>query len=147
MYHSKAEKSVAVAGASFTAGATFTASIDRLGYDFVSMDLITATSNTPTNTLTVLKVTEGDTSSITSASAITNLTGGTSTGNFTIPNADSSNPNIFRIDVDCRGRKRYLFVSASPQTTQIIALAARLRRAKQSPQTTTDQGTLLTVNA
>ena len=149
MYSSKAEKRVALAGASITAGATATFMIDRAGFDAVSLDVMATTVAVAANNFSVFKVTENDTPTIGTATGIPTLTGGTAAGNFTIPNADTVVSNIQYIqslDIDCRARKRYLFISVSPQATQTIAMSARLRRAKQSPLTTTDQGTLLSVS-
>jgi hypothetical protein len=131
------EKSVyGLLGTGVTNGATVTARIDRLGFDHLSLDLVMGTADVVSNSPSVLKFTEGDTTVLTNASAVTELTGGTATGNFTIPAADTANPNAYRFNIDLRGRKRYLFLSVSPRTTQQTIFAGRLRRAKETPAAT-----------
>src|SRR5262245_15375647 len=124
MHPLKAAKRVrSLLGTGVTNGATVTARIDRYGYDDVSISVITGTADVVSNTPSVLKITESETTDATNFTAITPLTGGTAantSGFFTIPNADTSNANEFVIDVDCRGRKRYLLVTISPRTTQEV---------------------------
>ena len=40
---------------------------------------------------------------------------------------------ISRIEVDLRGKKRYLAVNASPNTDTVIVIAARLGRGEEGP--------------
>ncbi len=139
---------MAASGTGITNGGTVTSSVDRLGYDFVQLNIVLGTSDTPSDKPSVLKVQEGDTTS--SYADITPLVGGSAantSGYFTIPSADSSNPNIYRFNIDCKGRKRYLKLTLSPTTTQVGAALWLLARAKEAPIGTTAQGTLLSVYA
>jgi hypothetical protein len=132
---SKSKSVVTLCGTGVTNGATVTAMVDTLGYKRASIDLITGTANVVSNKPSVLTLYHGATTAYTSATAI--ATGGT---DFTIANADTSNANIYRLDVDTRGRQRYLFVAASPRTTQEVAVVARLGQADESSASATDLG-------
>jgi hypothetical protein len=122
-----------------TNGATVTAAIDRLGYDHMSLDVVAGTANVVSNTFTTLKLSESDITDATGYSDIAAFTGGGDDG-FTIGNQLTNALNVYRFDVDLRGRKRYLKVTASPQTTQAIIANARLSKAEQIPDSATDVG-------
>jgi hypothetical protein len=122
---SKAE--IVISPTSTTNGATTTGSFDTKGYDYVELDVCTTTSNATSNNLSVLTLSEGDTT----ASYAAVSTGDT---DFTIADADTSSDQVvatFRIDT--RARKRYLKLSASPVTTQTIWAHAKLSRGDAAP--------------
>lgn len=121
--------------ASFTNGATASGNIDTKGYDWLTLDLAMSTSNDTTNNPSVLKITESDDTVVTNFAAITGLTGDS---DFTIPAAVTQGDWGVKFNIDLRGRKRYLKVSASPVTTQVIAAIANLGVGEQSPVNTTD---------
>jgi len=127
---------IAISQASTTNAATATGRIDTLGYDFLSLDVITSTSDDTTNNPSVLKLTEGDTTVISSASAIDAFTGDDSDG-FTIPASVTSGNWGVKFNVDLRPRKRYLFVSVSPLTTQVITAIGNLFKGETTPVNTT----------
>lgn len=128
---------LAIMPASFTNGATATGMIDTLGYDQLNLDIIQATSNAVTNNLSVCKLAEADVTTISSASDITEFVGD-GAGGFTVPNADTSDPQLYKLNVDLRARKRYLFLSLSPVTTQILGAVANLDKGKEAPISATD---------
>jgi hypothetical protein len=128
---------IAIDGASTTNAGTATGMIDTLGYSYATIDIKTSTSNNVTNNPSVLKLTEGDTTAITSASAVSGFTGDT---DFTIPAAVTSGSWGAKFNVDLRGRKRYLFVSVSPVTTQTIDAVANLFRGEDAPNDATKAG-------
>lgn len=115
-------------GASVATSATATAVIDTLGYNYLTVDVDLSTASSD---VSVLKFEEGDTTS--SYAAITGLTGGTSTGNFTIPTANTSTAPLIRFNVDTRGRKRYLKFSCTPGVASIINAHGIMSRARQTP--------------
>ncbi|HMC89996.1 MAG TPA: hypothetical protein VKI17_10635 [Gemmataceae bacterium] len=154
MYPTKGSKTVvSLLGTGVTNGATVTANIDTLGFDHVTVNVITGTADVVSDTPSVLKFTEADVTNATSFVAITNLTGGTlanTSGFFVLPNTDTSLTtvaNVFRFDIDTRARKRYLQLAVSPRTTQQVVMVATLDRAAETAGTTAAQGTHLTVNA
>lgn len=128
-----AKKSVAF-NAGVTNGNTATGVIDRLGYDYVSIDVLMTTSNNTTNKPSVLKLSESD-DAITYAD-VSGFVGGT---DFTVPAAvtaaTSNTLPVATLNVDCKARKRYLKVSVSPVTTQDVTIVANLTRAEQLPVT------------
>lgn len=136
---------IAIAPASTTNGATVTGSIDTLGYDFVSIDVYQATSNNTTNKFSTCKISHSDTTDATNYSDITALVGG-GAGGFTIPAADTSNPQLYKFNVDTKKTKRYLKVSLTPVTTQILAAFANLQIGEAEGTTSTDVNTNLLVN-
>ena len=122
---------VNILGTGVTAGATVTASVDRLGYDFVTILCQMGTSNTVSNNPTTLKISESDITDATGYADITALVGD-GVGGFVIANADTANANQYRFNIDCRARKRYLKLTASPLTTQAMVMTALLSKADQS---------------
>lgn len=140
MIHSQNEKLLAtLPTAAVGATATSTLTIDRLGYDYVSVSAIRA-SNSSTVFASVLKVEESDNNS--DYSDVTALVGG-GTGGFTIPAvSDTSSAAVVKLDVDCRARKRYLKVSMTPGATATLGIVARLSRAENTPTTAAEAGVI-----
>jgi hypothetical protein len=101
----------------------------------MSVTVFGGTVNTTSNTLSVLTLKEAD---VTNTSSFANVSGAVGGTDFTIAAAayaTTSNQNIWTFNVDLRGRKRYLRVFASPQTTQLVAGLASLYRGEQAPVT------------
>lgn len=131
---------VIIAQSSTTNAATAAGNVDTKGYDFASIDVLMATSNDTTNNPTVFKLAESDDTVTTNFSDITVFVGDDSDG-WTIPAAETAAtnaPNAFKFNVDLSGRKRYLRLSISPLTTQVITAIANLSKAEQSPVSSTD---------
>lgn len=122
-----ARLAVAIASASVTAAATATAvAVDTgaAGYRArrVSIALMMTTADVVSNKPQTLKIQHSDTTDATNYSDISGFVGGT---DFTIPNADTANANLYQFNLDMRGKKRYLKLLVSPRTTQtIVALAS-----------------------
>lgn len=131
----KTKTVVSLLGTGVTNGATVTARVDTLSFKRASIDLIMGTADATTSNPSVMLLKHGDSTAYTSATTI--QTGDT---DFTIAAADTSNPNVYRFDVDLRGRGRYLFVGVSPTTTQQTVLVTRLGRGEDAPTSTTDLG-------
>lgn len=129
---------IAIVPISKTNGATATGEpIDVLGYDFAAISIVASTADVVSNTLSVLKIEEGDTTSsyATWSGAVSGTDYTIATNAYTAFGATGGSQNAWSFLVDCRNRKRYLRVSASPQTTMIIAGAALLFRGEQLPAT------------
>lgn len=128
-----------------TNGETVTGYVDTKGYDSVSIDVILTTSNDVTNNPSTLKLGEGDTTS--SFDDITAFVGDTA---FTIPNCLTAATQITgpfaTFNVDCRARKRYLQVTATPITTQGVTVLAQLGRPEQSPVSASEVNATVVVN-
>lgn len=143
MIHAQNEKLLAaVPTAAVGSTATSTLTIDRLGYDYVSVSAIRA-SNAATTFANVLKVEESDDNGSSDAYAnVTALVGG-GTGGFSIPAvSDTSNAAVVKLDIDCRARKRYLKVSMTPGATATLALTARLSRPEEAPTSASEAGVI-----
>jgi hypothetical protein len=133
--------------ASTTNGATATGNIDRLGYDYVSVAVLLPTSDAVSNNPSTLKISESDDTVVTNFADVTAFVGDTA---FTIPNCVTAASQVTApfavLNVDCKNRKRYLKVSVTPLTTQVIVAHATLSRGKTSPDTTTEANALVLVN-
>ena len=128
-----------VVGTTVTSAAgTATLTIDTLGYAYASVDVIVATSSTPANTaasiLNVLTLSQGDTT-----------TAGASVYTVAVPAASvavTNQPSVVRLDVDLRGKSRYLKVDATPATSLATTIVARLGKGEVGPETASAKGTL-----
>ena len=136
---------IVISQASTTNAATATGNIDTQGYDYATIDVIMATSNDTTNNPTVFKLAECDTTVVTSFANITAAVGD-GTGGFTIPAAVTSGNWGMKFNVDLRGKKRYLKLSISPLTTQVITAIANLFRGDELPVDTTKANVKALVN-
>jgi hypothetical protein len=135
---------LALATTSVTNAGTATGSIDVMGYDRLSLDVLQTTSDDTTNNLSVCKLSESDTTDATNYSDITAFVGD-GTGGFTIPAANTSVSQLYKFNLDLRGRKRYIKLTASPVTTQSITAIGNLTRGEQDPMTATNAGVALLV--
>jgi hypothetical protein len=131
MIHAQFDKFAAtLPAAAVGSTATSTLTVDRIGYDHVSVSAIRA-GNASTVFASVLKVEESDNNS--DYTDVTALVGG-GTGGFTIPAvADTNSAAIVQMDIDCRARKRYLKVSMTPGVTATLGIVAGLSKAEVAP--------------
>jgi len=121
---------------STTNGATATGLIDTQGFSWLTLDVITTTSDAATNNPSVLKLSECDTSNGT----FTDVDGFVGDSDFDIPDAVTSGNWGVKFNVDLRGRKRYLKLSVSPTTTQTITAIANLGVGSEAPVSASDAG-------
>ncbi len=132
---------VAITPISKTAGATATGElIDTKDFDYVNIAICAGTADVVSNTLSVLLLEEGDTTS-----SFATFSGAVSGTDYTIATnayTSTTNQNVWSFGVDTRNRKRYLRVKASPQATMVIGGIATLSRGKSSPATAADAGAL-----
>jgi hypothetical protein len=146
--HLEATKSVVGHTENLTAAQTHTLVIDRLGYEYVSLDVCQeAWGNagyTSQAAFTVLKLSESDDNS--SYADVTAFVGG-GTGGYTIPTPSSTSADVVvRMDVDCRGKKRYLKITATPYTTGTVYTVARLGKGNDGPVSASAKGVNATVS-
>ncbi len=137
MNHLEASKTVVGSTVTSAAG-TATLTIDRLGYDYVSIDVAVAVSTTPANTaasiLNVLTLSQGDTN-----------TAGASVYTVAAPAASvavTAQPSVVRLDVDLRGKGRYLKIDATPATSLATTIVARLGKGEVGPESASAKGVL-----
>ena len=133
------ENSKTVVGTTVTSAAgTATLTIDRLGYDYASIDVVVAVSATPANTaasiLNVLTLSGGDTT-----------TAGSSIYTVAAPAASAAvtaQPSVVRFDIDCRGKGRYVKVDATPATSLATTIVARLGKGEVGVDSASEMGVL-----
>jgi sugar (pentulose or hexulose) kinase len=133
---------IAITPISKTAAATATGEfIDTKGFDYAQISVFAGTADVVSNTLSVLKIEEGDTTSsfATFAGAVSGTDYTIATNAYT---STSAGQNVWSFGVDLKVRKRYLRVSASPQATMVIGGAAVLSRAEKMPVSAADAGVL-----
>lgn len=142
MIHAQNHKVVAeLPTAAVGATATATLTIDTLGYDHASVNVVRA-SNASTVFANVIKVEESDDNS--TFSNVTALVGG-GTGGFSIPAiaaGSTGSASVLKMDVDTKAKKRYLKVSYTPGASATVAIVARLGRAEESPATASEAGVI-----
>jgi hypothetical protein len=140
MIHAQNHKVVGdVPTAAIGATATATLTIDTLGYDHASVNILRA-ANASTVFANVIKVEESDDNS--SYSNVTALVGGGS-GGFSIPAIAASatgSASILKLDIDTKAKKRYLKVSYTPGASATVSIVARLGRGEVSPATAAEAG-------
>jgi hypothetical protein len=133
------ENSKTVVGTTVTSAAgTATLTIDRLGYDYASIDVVVAVSATPANTaasiLNVLTLSGGDTT-----------TAGSSIYTVAAPAASAAvtaQPSVVRFDIDLRGKGRYVKVDATPATSLATTIVARLGKGEVGVDSASEMGVL-----
>jgi hypothetical protein len=146
MNHLESTKTVAKIGTADTAtDATFAHTIDTLGFDYASVDVVFEAGTAATQDLAlVLAVSQSDDN--TTFTNITEFVGGGS-GGFTIPGSISStDTNVARFNLDLRGKKRYLKVSATPADDSVVCSVARLGKADVGPASAAEAGVAVQVS-
>lgn len=134
---------LALASASFTNGATATGlNIDCLGADFAKIDVFATTADVASNSPSVLKLQESNTTDSTNFADISGFVGGTDFTVATAYTAATSGTNVWSFNVDTRARKRYLRVVASPRTTMTLLATAQLGRMGETPTNAAQSGAL-----
>jgi hypothetical protein len=130
MLHLARTKTDAIIGTADTAtNATAQHTIDTLGYAYASIDVVLEPNAATTDAICrALKVEESDAS----GSGYSDIAGlvGNGTGGFAIPTSGSrtAGSNVVRLNVDLRGKKRYLRVNATPTAASVVASVVRLGR-------------------
>lgn len=120
-------------------GATTSGNIDCLGYDHLSVDIVAPTADVVSNKFATCKLSHSDTTDATNFSDLTKFVAG-GTGGFTLANANTAAAYGVKLNVDLRAIKRYVKLSVSPRTTQVLAAVANLQKAEQSPLTAATAG-------
>jgi hypothetical protein len=153
MIQKQCEKVVCiVAPGTVATGATASASIDTLGFEYCTFDAIlpAATATNSSAKWGVLQVLEADVTNFSSATSIAAMSGTTnsssSTGFVIQPQNDTTNPQITRLFIDTKAHKRYLFVeyeAAASHSTSVVM--AYLERGQTIPSVDSQRG--LNVNS
>lgn len=123
---------IAIKPTSAASASTTSGYVDCLGFSEAAVDVALDTQAATSSNPSVLKLSQSD---VTDASAFADIAGfvGDATDGFVIPPADTANPQIVRLNVDMRARKRYLKVTISPAgATQLIGANITLAKAADS---------------
>ncbi len=149
MLHEPAVKEVGLLMATAATNATASARVDTLGFDYASFRawLPKATATNSSAKWAVLRITEADVTTVSSATAIVKLTGTTNTvtdatnGYVIAAHNNTSDPQCTKLGLDLRGRKRYLFVTyQAADSHSTCSISCSLSRAKDQPDTDTARG-------
>jgi hypothetical protein len=140
MIHAQNEKEVIlICDGEVTADETATGYVDTLGYDYCTISVCATTSNATTNNFSTLTLSEGQTTA--AWTAIAAFTGDDTTNGFTIAAADTSIPQVVaKLNIDLTKRERYLYLEATPLTSQAICALARLGYADETPTSAANLG-------
>lgn len=137
MNHLESTKTVVGTTVTSSAG-TATLTIDTLGYDYASVDVVVAVSSTAGHTaasiLNVLTLSQGDTN-----------TAGSSVYTVAVPAASvavTNQPSVVRLDVDMRGKSRYLKIDATPAQSLSTTIVGRLGKGEIGPESASAKGVL-----
>lgn len=145
MIHSQNTKHTTLINPQSVGTTAVTGVIDTLGLNHLEVLALLDTAAT-TVTITTLKLAEGDTTS--AYTDITEFTGGTATGNFTLPvgpGTAAGTGQIIALDVDLRKRKRYLRVSLANSAGRLSTVKATGTRLAESPITDAARGCAVVV--
>jgi hypothetical protein len=142
MNHVAATKSVSKAEVSVALNATHSVEIDTLGFEYASIDVLFSPFTSaagPSTAATVLRVAQSDAS----GSGQVNVSGFVGGTDFTVGagvTATSSVGYAHRFDIDLRGKRRYLTVSATPASTCGVVTTCRLGKAEAGPTEASTKG-------
>ena len=132
-------KSVAAGkGAVYTSSQTNTLTLDTLGFEYASIDVIYGPAASTSSVAQTLTLQQSDSAS-TDYGNVTGFTGDLKPAAYAGQTVTDTMTTV-RLDVDMRGKKRYLRVATSPNTDTVIVVAARLSKAEEGPYDTTTKG-------
>lgn len=129
---------VAGKGAVYTSSQTNTLTLDTLGFEYASIDVIYGPAASTSSVAQTLTLQQSDSAS-TDYGNVTGFTGDLKPAAYAGQTVTDTMTTV-RLDVDMRGKKRYLRVATSPNTDTVIVVAARLSKAEEGPYDTTTKG-------
>ena len=131
-------------GLTMTSAGTVIGAVDTTGYDFLQVDLVAGTGDAAQTAVTTLRLCESDDatavsdiSAYTDATPVTQFVGAaavsTSAG-FVLPALSSTKQNVYRFNVDLRGRNRFIALNFAPTLQTVgVSASAILSRAETGP--------------
>jgi hypothetical protein len=101
--------------------------VDTQGFDYCQIDLVAGTGAAASTAITTLQLAESDTllTAYTGGTAVTAFVGAAATSTsagFVLPALSATKQNVYRMNVDLRGRKRYLGINFAP-TLQTVGVS------------------------
>ena len=130
-------------GCTMTSAGTVFDAVDTKGFDYCVLALIAGTGDAASTAVSTLQVCESDTdpTAYTGGTAVTNCVGAAATSTsagFVLPALSSSAQNIYQMNIDLRGRKRYLGLNFAPEKQTVgVGCVAVLMRAENSEEIAT----------
>jgi len=126
------------------AGTATSSVIDTLGYDWATIDVwaTTQSASTQAGSPSILKLQESDNTTATNFVDVVGFRGGSATATNVDFVVGIGRINNYKLNVDCRARKRYLSVVVSPTTTQTFYGLANLGKGENAPIDATKAGVL-----
>lgn len=126
---------------SAASGADVVGVIDTKDFDYLTIDVLSGTASAAETAVTALQLGESDTAATdvtTDQTLIPAFTGAAATSTsagFVLPARSSTTTNIYRFNVDLRGRKRYIGCHFEPTTTiaEGVAIVGHLFRKSSTP--------------
>jgi hypothetical protein len=125
-------------GITMTSAGTVFGSVDTKGFDFCTISLAAGTGNAASTAVTTLRVCESDTAptAYTGGTAVTQFVGAaavsTSAG-FVLPALSTTTDNVYQMNIDLKGRKRYLGINFAPENQTVgVGCIAILSKAAES---------------
>lgn len=125
---------LALTSAGTAAGSGGTYYFDTLGYDFASIAII---SQTTAGTYSTLNIMEAD---VTTSASFATFSGGVGGTDFTIGTSPAAGNYLAMLDVDLRGRKRFLKAVIIPSEAETVSVIANLFKGDTAPRTAAERG-------
>ena len=145
MIHAQNTKGKVLMALTDGAAVTTTGYVDTRGWDYLTVDVGLDSAAATSNIMRACFLSHSDTTSFGATDKIVAFTGATATSTsagFTFPTAaDTANQTLIRMFMDLKARKRYVELSVTGPTADLIVYGhATLSRGKESPNTVTEAG-------
>ena len=117
------EKTVPMINKTAAASGTVFGNIDTIGYDYLKMDMSIGSASAAETALETLSVCENDTSAMTAytdgspVTALVCAAAVSTSAGYVLPARSSTLANTYRVNIDLRGRKRYIGLYVEPTLT------------------------------
>lgn len=125
-------------GAVFTSSQTCTMTLDTLGHRYASIDVVYGPAASTSSVAQTLTLQHADAATGT-YSNVTGFTGDLKPAAYAGQTVTDTMTTV-RLDVDMRGKKRYVRVQSSPNTDTVIVMSARLGKSEEGAYDTTTKG-------
>jgi hypothetical protein len=140
MNHLEGTRTVVGSAVATNSSTTALLRLDTLGYDYASIDVLygaTLAGGTNSSVAQVLTLQHSD-AATSGYAAITGYT--VAAPAFSANTASSTSMSVIRLDVDMRGKRRYLEVASSPNTLATVTVVARLGKGEEHPTAAAGKG-------
>lgn len=140
MNHLEGTKTVVGSAVATSAATTALLRLDTLGFDYASVDIVygpVLAAGTASSAAQVLTLKESDLA----ASAYDAIPGYPAIA-APAAAASSSVSSVIRMDVDMRGKKRFLEIASSPHTAATVSIVARLGKGEEHPTAAAGKGVI-----